>query len=1404
MAQEHIIDHAEFDIRFADEQTAQQQQALLADFIKDELLVVVEEVFDEVSGPGEVLRIENLALDLGDFSSLEYRREMGHSLKQQLREMLHAQRSAVAVMPVRGTELLATTHSDIEVLEYFLLHGYLPWHVSHQQQQSFMEGWTVIGAQQLNSICQLLRQHRAHPVVLERAVKQLPPSLFPRLAQLCLKDQTDGARFNSLLELMLEAMGALTGLTPSQTRAWLALFRHLLNPQADSLSRCNELFFLLAEQSGISEKKLAPLNTPFVDASARQAEQKKQRNLTKNLRQHFALLSDGILRGKADALRENWRMMLAEYGPLIEMLLRQHGMDGDVRRRIAYGFDEQMLHDIVHILEPNESDFISDLMSRPALFYLPQQPPPQGESKLKCQLWSYTLGYLLVERGSEFNKRSYLSSVLVQLAARENVSVWMLLDSMQALLTQVAIASQLRHEMCSLLAALREQWAEPAVLGSQVSFEAKQSQQSERAAATAPLQQWLMGLLAGKQSEGIPAPADLSAALPERILAQLKSCLSDDEMSANIVAGLNEKQRLSLSQQLHPEATASIRLLIDQASVLQEVLSLPCSSQQLHDDIWRFSMMYFAKAAVAGFKQHNYFQAMLSHLAKRYQLSLTAWQADASGLVDHVQTPTLAAPLYSAISAIANGDSLATARDEKIALNTFDEQLRALLEGATSLSLDLIWPRWRQQDAQALQRALLRLGREARIRRAIVQQASEATLLDLVEFLEPTHKVFVGEVVSQFSNYQPDRGDAPVAQPVLRSTLWEFTLAYLLVDRGSQFNRKSYLASMIKRLAAHHNQTEQELLQGLFALVQQLVPGSAESGALVDLIRELAAPYQRDGFNHARSDSCNDAWDIPLSDQQLRTCLAVDALNQSALIMQYFKTLQQQAPWCLMALFREWHVATATRDGVMQLPEQALAQLLAIWFDVTQQSSGGASGSELLRAITLYADRTEQRHHYYQLVLRCLFEQRLIDFDLIMEQLSKEQSAEFKHIQPLQTAPNIDDDRDVNAKHRAGQIEQGSAVDQRYSLLLKRFIQQPQFAWPAADLEAALEWLLNQDSEKFPAQFKLGMENSAVSERLVGLMSETLLLRLLRHLHPFIDQDLWRLFSVMGNAVAQLALPALPPSLAWRYLFHYLFVEGQLFDESRFVSGYVSFLSGEIDRPQREVWCSQFCLQLVKDSLPSTQDLVQRVVKQLADAPEVDRQTSLSDAVAAVATDSSYGSAPDQQPEQDEPDEEIYITNAGLVLLSPYIPRLFEMLGLLKQGRLNERSDAERAVHLLQYLAAQSCSGAEYQLVLNKLLCGVRSGQPIVREIEISEQEQQAIESLLYGVVQNWSALGNTSPEGLRESFLMRDGCLQRKDDAWHLTVEKRAYDVLLDQLPWSYSPVKHPWMERVIYVEWR
>ena len=165
----------------------------------------------------------------------------------------------------------------------------------------------------------------------------------------------------------------------------------------------------------------------------------------------------------------------------------------------------------------------------------------------------------------------------------------------------------------------------------------------------------------------------------------------------------------------------------------------------------------------------------------------------------------------------------------------------------------------------------------------------------------------------------------------------------------------------------------------------------------------------------------------------------------------------------------------------------------------------------------------------------------------------------------------------------------------------------------------------------------------------------------------------------------------------------------------------------------------------------------------------------------------------------------LYVKNAGLVILSPWYPRLFSMLGFTEQGKgFTDRDVQIRAVFVLQYLLGDEKDCPEFELLLNKLLVGYVQDKPLPRAIEISGEERQALESMLAGVMQNWDKMKNTTLQGFREAFLLREGVLQERQEYWCLTVESRAYDMLLDTLPWGFTSVKYPWMDKPLMVEWR
>jgi hypothetical protein len=165
--------------------------------------------------------------------------------------------------------------------------------------------------------------------------------------------------------------------------------------------------------------------------------------------------------------------------------------------------------------------------------------------------------------------------------------------------------------------------------------------------------------------------------------------------------------------------------------------------------------------------------------------------------------------------------------------------------------------------------------------------------------------------------------------------------------------------------------------------------------------------------------------------------------------------------------------------------------------------------------------------------------------------------------------------------------------------------------------------------------------------------------------------------------------------------------------------------------------------------------------------------------------------------------EEVFISNAGIILLWPYLERFFTRVDLLAEKRFKNQEAAERAAVLCHYLASLHELPSEPLLTLNKLLCGLDLAEPIALEIILTDDEKLAIEELLSAAASNWPALKTTNPQALRQLFLQRNGSIQIKDGSYLVRIERKSHDILLDKLPWSIANIKLPWLDTLIRVEW-
>ncbi|MGL5890945.1 MAG: contractile injection system tape measure protein, partial [Bacteroidia bacterium] len=150
---EHLIRKQVFDLQLPARDGAYSLQQEIRAVYDEELLPLIDQLFGEISGPGEVLRINRLELNLGVISPLRLREQLAAQLKTVLTEKLLEARSKAVMRPgslLSGTEesviiqggdlemeaVLQTAAASVpSLLEVFFTTGNLPWWIPDETQQ---------------------------------------------------------------------------------------------------------------------------------------------------------------------------------------------------------------------------------------------------------------------------------------------------------------------------------------------------------------------------------------------------------------------------------------------------------------------------------------------------------------------------------------------------------------------------------------------------------------------------------------------------------------------------------------------------------------------------------------------------------------------------------------------------------------------------------------------------------------------------------------------------------------------------------------------------------------------------------------------------------------------------------------------------------------------------------------------------------------------------------------------------------------------------------------------------------------------------------------------------------------------------------------------------------------------
>lgn len=797
------------------------------------------------------------------------------------------------------------------------------------------------------------------------------------------------------------------------------------------------------------------------------------------------------------------------------------------------------------------------------------------------------------------------------------------------------------------------------------------------------------------------------------------------------------------------------------------------------------TLSYLALNVHNQFSCKDYLHYLLHYVA---QLHNMAYDDLLKLLNQRIKTTTLANKLKKNITYLANLTQTLEQQGVLISTKKYNNNgssflltellCRVLHNGKWSL-LQAYWSELTAEYAVDVKKTVLQEGRSLQVQQNIAKSFPEIAFNNIVEIVVPGDFSYINKIISQFSLFAQDKNlsenlflylDGKTFCDKLNILIKLSTLNYLFNEGGTDFNKKTYLRSLLRHIAESAlinyddllarlqqplkaNFTDLELTRGLLEIIGANNTAAAQKGAPEsNTAKRLSAGYRV--YNRLYT---------LMQDAKKSKCRIGHSEWQ-----QLINQLDNNYPVQLQRFFRELQLDVLNREKIYAVLEADSIRLCAIKYMQICQHIGD-KGNSLLGAIESFSGKASNKKSYYEYLLSALLDEQLIDLEKII---------------PL--SASVSQHKENNIKLQAYKIDQQRQID---------------------ELIIELEFFAKTDefSDKEYQRFLWNLQHDQQQIELLSYLPEDSLCQFICKKSPAVLAEAIALGEQLRLALLNKQLDLSVKEISqihWQSLLRYLPEAKQCFSTDRFIQIYLRQLNTRVD-DKLNFLKPIITQQLVINQTDSDTENLRSLIKVIDSISEHDLKVEKENSNYEIDEPELY--AQQTKNSSIKTGDMIPVQNSGLVLVTRYVPLLFDRLKLTCSGHFVSTQHAHNAVQLLHYLVygEENIASRDYQL--EQLLCGLELNAEISLDYEIKEAEKELIDSLLTDLIHSWPALGKTSIEGLRETFLQRDGSLIKLDEkSWRLVVQPSPFDMLLDRMPWSYSNIKHSFMQDLIYVEWR
>ncbi|SMO48723.1 contractile injection system tape measure protein [Gracilimonas mengyeensis] len=1045
--------------------------------------------------------------------------------------------------------------------------------------------------------------------------------------------------------------------------------------------------------------------------------------------------------------------------------LRKKGHVSHLRSRLVKQFNEATLLKLVGSLVPAEREFIKDYVRDIRRAHKKKVITKTSEEQLNEALWDVILSYLLQDRGTRFNRKAFLKWNLSKLAGKYRIEYEELVKRLQHSLDQIEVNQKYHSELKDLI--------------KEISYESRDlgKEESHSVQKRSEALIHFIAFMEGRRMEMNEKHASISQlwavllkqeklALVEAVLLYAKSA----SVRKRLVKGLSEKALSELVEALEPSHAGFILSFLEHAESIREQQHIQTKSRDdFRQSVWEFVVQFLVEEKGTRFNQKEFVRSNLKHLAIKYRVSFEEVLSYFMEIVEQAKTKTKpSASLPELVIALFEENRETSAKKK-----------------AVSYTDSVVIAQWDRFEVLKiyLQSGFTEMKKSRRFE--VYKELFNQPEMQLQEFLKASlsSPEAMQRLVSDWNTEEFRRFLKESLLPADYKLVWSFWNVLREEMKFAQTlniaERRIFFGSVIDMLVSARKPSALEIMQAMAGIA--VTHFSVEKKVII------------------------------------RVAERTSGLKSDEIMEQHLPERTAE----LIALLAAQPAGGA--EVVKKLDKQSAIELLQfLAFRLELQSKVYVHGRSLRWEKVMFwvfKHQPKASEQFFKKPIRVsglIERRRLTAFYRKSLEVAEKKSGQIPAVSRLK---ELLGSRVEENRQKAKRTElKGSVVEISPQVLFKFLEGDKATELSETELLTLLEslnrshykairqYLLQQVQNTDRIQSWMERFSDRVLLRLVHVISGTALAQKMRFTQEVLQS--WRNTGGKSATVTTKEIRV----LQWRIMLG--FSEPIHSAGSQWKAAFVrhvltTIYEGEkLITPKKINRRQQLMLALLRTKTkntdtwwkPALNEVYKEWGQKLEDAGQI-KTAAIEEQ--DLAQEKQHEEATEQGFEHDL-DEPIYIENAGMVLLGAFLPMYFSRLEFLEGNKFRSPEALYRAVHLLQYMVSGEKEPNEYDLTLNKILCGMDIIEPVPRKVEFKKSELELSDSLLESMIEQWKMIGDTSVVGFRESFLKREGKLVDQEESWQLTVEVKGYDMLLDQLPWSISMVMHKWMQKRIQVEWR